>query len=167
MIRLSRPRARRWSACWTLLAGVAPELLEPPINILRLSLHPDGLAPRISNLGQGRAHILHRLRQQVESSADPVLDELLAELTGYSALSDRGANAPLRDLYESGIVVPLRLRTEWGLLGFFSTITVFGTPVDITLSELAIEAFFPADAVTAGTLRRIAEDPTIPRRPDR
>lgn len=146
---------------WPLLTGVAPELLEPPINILRLSLHPDGLAPRIANLGQWRAHILHRLRQQVESSADPVLDELLAELAGYPAPDD-GTDAPLRDLYESGIVVPLRLRTAWGMLALFSTITIFGTPVDVTLSELAIEAFFPADEATGEILRRIADDPTVP-----
>ena len=149
---------------WPLLAGVAAELLEPPINMLRLSLHPEGLAPRIANLGQWRAHILHRLRQQVESSADPVLDELLTELAGYPA-PDEGTDTPLRDLYEAGIVVPLRLRTAWGVLALFSTVTIFGTPVDITLSELAIEALFPADEATAETLRRIAEDPTVPREP--
>ena len=150
-----------------LLAGVAPELLEPPINVLRLSLHPEGLAPRIANIGQWRAHILHRLRQQVELSADPVLAALLTELAGYRALGDEGTEAPLRDLYESGVVVPLRLRTEWGLLAFFSTITIFGTPVDVTLSELAIEAFFPADPATAEALRRIAEDAPVRREPYR
>ena len=145
-----------------LLAGVAPELLEPPINVLRLSLHPEGLAPQIVNLGQWRAHILHRLRQQVESSADPMLDALLTELAGYATPDDEGSDAPLRDVYESGIVVPLRLRTAWGMLALFSTITIFGTPVDVTLSELAIEAFFPANEATGEILRRIAEDPTVP-----
>ena len=148
-----------------LLAGIAPELLEPPINVLRLSLHPEGLAPQITNLGQWRAHILHRLRQQVESSADPMLDALLTELAGYATPDDEGADEPLRDLYESGIVVPLRLRTAWGMLALFSTITIFGTPVDVTLSELAIEAFFPADEATGEILRRIAEDPTVPHSP--
>jgi hypothetical protein len=148
-----------------LLAGVAPELLEPPINVLRLSLHPEGLAPQITNLGQWRAHILHRLRQQVESSADPMLDAFLTELAGYATPDDEGADEPLRDLYESGIVVPLRLRTAWGMLALFSTITIFGTPVDVTLSELAIEAFFPADEATGEILRRIAEDPTVPHSP--
>jgi transcriptional regulator with XRE-family HTH domain len=142
---------------WPLLEGVEPTLLEPPLNVLRLSLHPGGLAPRIANLGQWRAHILHRLRQQVASSADPTLAELLAELAGYPMPADAAPDAPLRDLYESGIVVPLRLRTRWGLLSLFSTITIFGTPVDITLSEIAIEAFFPADETTANTLRRIAD----------
>jgi transcriptional regulator with XRE-family HTH domain len=152
---------------WPLLAGVDPRLLEPPINVLRLSLHPEGLAPRIANLEQWRAHILHRLQQQVESSADPVLDALLTELTGYPAPNDGATEAPLRDLYETGVVVPLRLRTAWGLLAFFSTITIFGTPTDITLSELAIEALFPADSTTAETLRRIAEDPAACREPYR
>jgi transcriptional regulator with XRE-family HTH domain len=148
-----------------LLAGIAPELLEPPINVLRLSLHPRGLAPQITNLGQWRAHILHRLRQQVESSADPMLDAFLTELAGYATPDDEGADEPLRDLYESGIVVPLRLRTAWGMLALFSTITIFGTPVDVTLSELAIEAFFPADEATGEILRRSAEDPTVPHSP--
>jgi hypothetical protein len=150
---------------WPLLEGVDPGLLEPPINVLRLSLHPDGLASRIANLGQWRAHILHRVRQQVESSADPMLDAFLTELAGYATPDDEGADEPLRDLYESGIVVPLRLRTAWGMLALFSTITIFGTPVDVTLSELAIEAFFPADEATGEILRRIAEDPTVPHSP--
>jgi hypothetical protein len=76
-----------------------------------------------------------------------------------------GPDVQLRDLYESGVVVPLRLRSDWGGLAFFSTITIFGTPVDVTLSELAIEAFFPADSPTAEILHRIAEDPTVPRKP--
>jgi transcriptional regulator with XRE-family HTH domain len=150
---------------WPLLEGVDPGVLEPPINVLRLSLHPDGLASRIANLGQWRAHILHRVRQQVESSADPMLDAFLTELAGYATPDDEGADEPLRDLYESGIVVPLRLRTAWGMLALFSTITIFGTPVDVTLSELAIEAFFPADEATGEILRRIAEDPTVPHSP--
>ncbi|MCD6031936.1 MAG: helix-turn-helix transcriptional regulator [Thermomicrobiales bacterium] len=150
---------------WPLLIGIDPGLLEPPINVLRLSLHPRGLAPRIANLRQWRAHILHRLHQQVESSADPVLETLLSELAGYPVLGDEGPEASLRDLYESGVVVPLRLRSDWGLLALFSTVTIFGTPVDVTLSELAIEAFFPADAPTAEILHRIAEDPTVPRKP--
>ena len=146
------------------LAGVEPWLLRPPVNVLRLGLHPAGLAPRIANLGQWRAHVLHRLRRQVESSADPTLAALLTELAGYPAPGGEEAEGPRRDLYEAGVVVPLRLRTEWGLLAFFSTITIFGTPVDVTLAELAIEAFFPADPATAEVVRRLADDPA-PRRP--
>ena len=140
-----------------LLVGVGPELLRPPVNVLRLSLHPAGLAPRIANLAQWRAHLLERLRQQVEATADPALRALLEELSGYPAPGAGGVE-PRRDLYDAGVVVPLRLRTHRGMLAFFSTTTIFGTPVDVTLSELAIESFFPADPATAEALRRLAED---------
>jgi transcriptional regulator with XRE-family HTH domain len=148
---------------WPLIGEVAPALLEPPINVLRLSLHPEGLAPRILNLGQWRSHILHRLRQQVESSADPVLDALLKELAAYPAPNEEGTEAQHLDLYASGVVTPLRLRSSWGVLALFSTVTIFGTPVDITLSELAIEAFFPADEVTGEILHRISDVAAVRR----
>ena len=135
-----------------LLAGVNAELLQPPVNVLRLSLHPSGLAPRIENLGEWRAHLFERLRRQIELTADPVLTELLHELRGYRGQSI--AQAPGRNDY-AGVVIPLRLRTETGTLSLFSTTTVFGTPVDITLSELALETFFPADAATSEALRRM------------
>lgn len=139
-----------------LMAGAAAALLQPPVNVLRLSLHPDGLAPRIANLPEWRSHLLERLRRQVEATADPVLVELLAELQAYPAPA-RGvaALAPPEEAHPD-IVVPLRLATESGILSFLSTTTVFGTPVDVTLSELAVEAFFPADAATAEALRRTA-----------
>ncbi|MBB3655510.1 transcriptional regulator with XRE-family HTH domain [Rhizobium sp. BK650] len=145
---------------WTLVAGnaaIAPlleavadrSLLEPPVNILRLSLHPAGLAPRIANLSEWRAHLLDRLRQQIPVSGDPVLERLLRELLCYPAPEATGeAHADL-----AGIAVPLQLSTKAGLLSFISTTTVFGTPVDITLSELAIETLFPADEETAAILR--------------
>lgn len=142
-----------------LLAGAAPELLRPPVNVLRLGLHPAGLAPRIANLAQWRGHLLERLRSQADRTADPALAALLAELEGYPApdppterTRERG---PDRDL--SGIVVPLRLRTGHGELALFGMTTLFGTPLDVTLAELAIESFFPADAATADVLRRIAD----------
>lgn len=146
-----------------LLAGAAPALLQPPVNVLRLSLHPSGVAPRIENLAQWRDHILHRLARQIDVSADPVLAALLEELKGYpvpdgSNAKGRGeAPPPHGDMHggvHGGVVVPLRLRTEAGTLSFFSTTTVFGTAVDVTLSELAIEAFFPADGTTAEAMRR-------------
>jgi transcriptional regulator with XRE-family HTH domain len=143
---------------WPLLAGVDPGLLEPPINVLRLSLHPAGLAPQIANYGQWRAHILHRLRRQVEVSTDSTLLALLNELVGYPAPDGGATESPRHDLYDMGVVIPLRLQTSWGMLGLFSTITIFGTPVDITLAELAIEAFFPADRQTAEALRRIERE---------
>jgi transcriptional regulator with XRE-family HTH domain len=143
-----------------LLAGLEAELLRPPINVLRLSLHPAGLAPRIANLGQWRAHVLERLRRQVELTADPVLTQLLDELSKYGAVggSANGAKGTTGAHEVTGVVVPLRLQTEWGLLSFFSTTTIFGTPVDVTLAELAIEAFYPADPLTAAVLRRVAEE---------
>ena len=142
-----------------LLAGVAQELLRPPVNVLRLSLHPEGLAPRIANLGQWRAHLLERLRRQVEVTADAALAGLAAELAAYPAPaapapgsgSGSGSGSDF-----AGIAVPLVLRTGTGTLAFLSTTTVFGTPVEVTLAELAIEAFFPADTATAEALRRRA-----------
>jgi hypothetical protein len=153
---------------WTLVAsnravapffvGVAPALVQPPINVLRATLQPEGLAPRIANFAQWRAHLLERLRRQVETTADPTLAKLLEELRRYPAPDDAsGAVEPDRDQDALDVVVPLRLRTDRGTLAFLYTTTIFGTPVDITLAELAIEAFFPADPVTAETLRRAAE----------
>jgi transcriptional regulator with XRE-family HTH domain len=138
-----------------LLAGVAAELLQPPVNVLRLSLHPQGLAPRIVNLAEWRAHILERLRHQVDLSADPVLVALMEELRAYPMKGDR-LRPPGGHKNYAGVVVPLELASEEGTLALFSTTTVFGTPVDITLSELALETFFPADAATAEALRRLA-----------
>lgn len=139
-------------AVGVLLADVDPRMLQPPVNVLRLSLHPSGLAPRIDNLRQWRDHILGRLHRQVDVSADATLASLLEELRGYPV--PEAAAKPERDF--AGVVVPLRVRTSLGALSLFSTTTVFGTPVDITLAELAIESFFPADPATAETLRRAA-----------
>lgn len=132
-----------------LIAGVASTLLEPPINVLRLSLHPEGLAPRIDNLGEWRAHLLARLHQQIERSGDPGLVALLAELGTYPS---RASTARPHDF--AGIAVPLRLRVAGTAepLSMISTTTVFGTPVDVTLSELALESFYPADERTRSAL---------------
>ncbi len=129
-----------------LLAGAAPHLLAPPVNVLRLSLHPEGLAPRIANLPEWRAHILYRLEAQVAASGDKVLADLLAELRAYP-----GGSARNEDSF-GGVAVPLRLRAGEDMLSFLSTTTMFGTPIDVTLSELAIEAFLPADEATAAAL---------------
>ncbi|MFC7273125.1 helix-turn-helix domain-containing protein [Paractinoplanes rhizophilus] len=125
-----------------LVEGCAPELLEPPVNVLRLSLHPDGMAPRIRNLAEWRTHVLHRLDEQAAHTADPVLRELHAELAAYPG----GLAAERPD----GLVVPLRFDD----LAFFSITSMLGTPLDVTLAELAIESFLPADAATAAALRR-------------
>jgi transcriptional regulator with XRE-family HTH domain len=137
-----------------LLAGIDPSLLAPPINVLRLGLHPLGLAPRIANLPEWRDHLLGRLRRQVADTGDPVLRALLEELTQYPGTNAHTAtDRPRRDY--AGVVVPLELVTPMGTLAFFGTVTVFGTPLDVTLSELAVEAFFPADAATAAHLRSL------------
>jgi transcriptional regulator with XRE-family HTH domain len=133
-----------------LLTAVDPEQLKPPVNVLRLSLHPDGLAPSIINLGQWRAHLLERLRRQIEVSGDPVLADLLHELSRYPGEEERGA---FPSQVNSAVVVPFSLRLGGTTFDLFSTTTIFGTPVDITLSELAIESFFPANAETAALLR--------------
>lgn len=134
------------------LLGVASaQLLQPPVNVLRLSLHPEGLAPAIANLAQWRAHLLARLRRQIEITADARLIVLLQELQTYPS-----ATPPACDMEANIVVVPMRLVTPAGTLNLISTTTVFGTPVDITLSELAIEAFFPADTATMEILRGVA-----------
>jgi transcriptional regulator with XRE-family HTH domain len=137
-----------------LVDGVAPELLEPPVNVLRVALPPDGMAPRIANLGEWRAHLLERLARQVTLTGDPALATLLDELNGYPGppvdhrLPEDEARASA-----SEIVARLRLHTDDGELSFFSTVTTFGTAIEITVSELAIESFYPADARTAEAVR--------------
>jgi transcriptional regulator with XRE-family HTH domain len=128
-----------------LFAAVAEALRGPPMNALRVSLHPQGLAPLIANLAEWRAHLLSRLRRQVGLTADPALAALLEECAAYP-----GGEAAVEP---HAVLVPLRIRTPQGTLSLFSTTTVFGTPVDITLSELAIELFFPADEATARAVR--------------
>ncbi len=130
--------------------GVAAELLEPPANALRVTLHPNGMAPRILNLGEWSAHLLGRLRRQAATSGDADLQSLHDELAGYPGVA---REAPSEQSAGRDIVLPLRLRDAHGdELSFFSTVSTFGTPVDITLAELAIEAFYPANASTAARL---------------
>ena len=140
------------SALPQLYEGVAPHLLERPVNVMRLSLHPDGLAPRIVNLTEWRAHLLHRLRQQIDLTADAVLVDLLQEISAYPP----GARSANRHTVEHNpVIVPLRIETSGGTLSFFSTTMIFGTPVDITLAELAVESFFPADDATVAAVRKM------------
>jgi transcriptional regulator with XRE-family HTH domain len=138
-----------------LLVGVAPELRQPGCNVLRLTLHPRGLAPAIVNLGEWRAFLLARLRRLVAIGADAQLAALLQELTAYLPLPGEdqpgGYDSPAPD-----VLVLFRLRSPVGELKLFSTITVFGTPTDITLAELALESFYPADDETAQRLRALA-----------
>ena len=146
---------RRWNlvdsnaAVASIIAGIAPHLLAPPINVLRLSLHPDGLAPRIANLPQWRSAIFARLREQIEASADQGLVALLDELRGLPGGETEAADP-------GAVIIPMVLESDAGRLSLIGMTTIFGTPVDISLSELAIEAFLPADAETAERLRKAA-----------
>lgn len=142
------------AAVMRLLAGVPERMLEPPVNVLRLSLHPDGLARRILNFREWREHVVVRLSRQIDVSGDGTLLAILEELKGYP-VPDR-FKPPQRRGYVGGAVVPFQLALEGATLSFFTTTTVFGTPVDVTLSELAIESFFPADAETAEAMQRMA-----------
>ena len=132
-----------------LLAGAAPALLQPPVNVLRLSLHPDGLAPRIANLAQWRAYLLQRLQREWELTGDAALQALLEELRDYPVRRPRGSARPSIAPADSRVFVPFELETDAGVLSFIGTTTVFGTPIDVTVSEIALECFFPADAQTA------------------
>jgi transcriptional regulator with XRE-family HTH domain len=133
-----------------LLEGVSEELLAPPVNALRITLHPDGMAPRILNFDEWSAHLLTRLRRQALLSQDPALAELERELLGYPGVElSSGIAEP-----EEMLFVPLRLRLPNDtVLSLFSTMATFGTALDITLEELSIESFFPADDATDAYLR--------------
>lgn len=142
---------RQWSmidanpAVGLLIDGCSADLLEPPVNVLRLALHPAGMAPRIINLGQWRAHLLDRLHHQIAVTGDPTLSRLSDELASYPA-APAGAHGP------SELIVPLQIDTAAGRLNFMSTTTVFGAPLDVTVADLAIEAFYPADDKTREAL---------------
>lgn len=138
------------AAVGRLIANAAPHLLVPPVNVLRLSLHPDGLAPAIANLAVWRGALFARLGEQIEASADPVLAALLDELRALP-----GGTAQLAEPV-GAIAIPLLLDTPAGRLSLIGATTIFGTPVDVTLSELAIEAFLPADPETAARLQALA-----------
>src|SRR3954466_10668372 len=124
-----------------LTRGVAPHLLQPPVNVLKLALHPEGMAPRIANLGEWRAHLLHDLQAQIDETGDDELQQLYDELENYP-----GPDAPKTT---HDVFVPLEIDG----LTFLSTRTTFGTAVDVTVSELALESFFPADERTAQALQ--------------
>jgi transcriptional regulator with XRE-family HTH domain len=132
------------------LDRLAPELLEPPVNVLRASLHPRGMAPHIVNLGELRGHLLERVRRQIALTDDPELRELYAELRSYPG--DNSGHLTSSPAH-GDVVARLRIHHGERELSFFSILASFGTPMDITVDELAIESFFPADAYTAEVLR--------------
>ena len=135
-----------------LIAGLPEALLAPPVNVLRLSLHPDGLAPRIANFEEWSGHLLSRLGREVTATGDPALAALYDELCALPGVRGREPHLPHGD-GAGRLMVTLQLKTALGDLAFFSTVATFGTAVDITLAELSIESFFPADPATADALR--------------
>jgi len=134
-----------------LLDGVPERLLGQPFNILRLAFHPEGLAPRTVNLPEWAAHLLERLHRQCEATADPELIKLYQDLKAYPIPARSGPLPP-----DNNVALPFKLRLNGEVLSFISTTMVFGTPVDITLQELALETFFPADDLTAERMRQMA-----------
>jgi hypothetical protein len=139
-------------AVGTLMDSIPPDLLEPPVNVLRASLHPRGLARRIVNLAEWRGHVLRRLRRQAALTSDDQLAALYDELRGYPG------DAPIMGVPEYGaVVVPLRLRHQAGELAFFSMLSTCEMPGDITVDDLAIESFFPADEFTRSRVREISK----------
>src|ERR1700756_4180962 len=133
-----------------LLEGIPPRLLGQPFNVLRLSFHPEALAARTVNLAEWCGHLLERLHRQCEATADPELIKLYHELKAYPIPA---RSAPLSS---DNVAIPFKMRLGGDTLSFFSTTMIFGTPVDITLSELAVETFFPADDLTAARMRSMA-----------
>jgi transcriptional regulator with XRE-family HTH domain len=138
------------NAALAVLTDGAPDLLDPPVNMLRLAVHPHGMGRRVENLAEWGRHIIENLRNQALRSPDPRLDDFVAELEGYLPAIDSGPD-------HLGFAVPLRLASADGEIRLITTLTSFATAVDVTLSELQLEAFLPADEATADILRRRAE----------
>ncbi|MCW2595677.1 MAG: hypothetical protein QOH52_451 [Pseudonocardiales bacterium] len=136
------------TATTVIVEDCAPHLLEPPVNVLRLSLHPDGMAPRIINLAQWRAHLLEQLRRRAEVTGDTRLYELEDEMRGYPGGTDTAAPG-------TNVVLPLRLQHSSGELSFFSVSAMVETAADITIAELVVESFYPSDLATAQRLRAL------------
>ena len=142
------------SALPQLYEGCSAELMRPPVNAVRLTLHPAGMGPRIVNYAAWRAHVLAVLRQQIDARGDSVLQGLLAEVSAYPAPP---ASEPAESAAER-LATPFRVATRFGVMSFLGTVTVFGTPNDVTLSELALEMLFPADDQTARIAQAMVEE---------
>jgi transcriptional regulator with XRE-family HTH domain len=136
-----------------LLQGVDASLLTPPVNVVRLCLHPRGLAPMIVNRRLWQAHLLGQLRPRPGMVTDALQQALIDEVQAAMAAEPQPAREPPDADAGAALVLPLHLRTPFGELNLIGTITVFGTPQDVLLSELAIESFFPADEATATLLQ--------------
>ncbi|MEV0262065.1 helix-turn-helix transcriptional regulator [Streptomyces sp. NPDC050617] len=155
-----------------LASGVAGHLLEPQANTMRLALHPEGLAPRIRNLGQWRAHLLAQMERQIAWSGSAALADLYQEVSAFSADAgviagaDAGAGVgvsadadaeggvdSVKPFADAAYALPMVIEWEGRQLSFISTLTTFNSPLDVTVSELAIETFLPSDQETAAALR--------------
>lgn len=134
-----------------LLEGIPPDLMGQPFNVLRLSFHPEGLAARTANLAEWCVHLLERLHRQCEASADPELVKLYNDLKAIPIPARKTPQASAAD----SVAIPFQMQLGDDVLSFISTTMIFGTPVDITLSEIALETFFPADDFTAAKMREI------------
>lgn len=142
------------------LGSVSPELLRAPVNSLRLTLHPEGLGARLADYHEWRGHVLEKLRRQIAVSGDPVLIELFNEVKGYQMPPPPSTRSkPWEEHVGEPFVLPFRLVTDSGLLSFFTTTTIFGSPLDVTLEELSIELFYPADPGTEGVMKQFAGTP--------
>jgi hypothetical protein len=141
-----------------LYEGCSPDLLRPPVNAVRLILHPLGMGPRIVNFIEWRAHTVTVLRQQVEARSDPAIQALLAEVMAYPAPS--GGIAPVTGDGPQRYATPLQIATRLGTVSFLNTNTIFGTPTDVTLSELALEMLFPADEHTVAIVKSMVDEDT-------
>ena len=144
------------SALPQLYEGCSPDLMRPPVNAMRLTLHPAGMAPRIANYAAWRTHTLTVLRQQIDARADPVTQALFAEVSSY--LPPPRPEPSASPETSERFATPLKIATRFGTMSFLSTVTVFGTPNDVTLSELALEMLFPADEGTVEIARAMVEE---------
>ncbi|HEY6317869.1 MAG TPA: helix-turn-helix transcriptional regulator [Acidimicrobiia bacterium] len=138
---------------WRIVDGLPDELIGPPTNIFRVSLHPDGLAPRTLNFPEWSAYLLAQLHRLVVLTADPDVAELEQEVTAYPNIAEREGRHHQQPSDEPALLIPWRLEVCGVIHSYFTTLTSFGTPQDITLSELAIELFYPADPETEASLR--------------
>lgn len=131
-------------AAGALLAGAAPWLLDTPVNLARVLLHPDGIAPRIGNLAEWGWHVIDGLARKADRDRNPALEAVIAELAEY--VPARPRHLPPGHL---GFAVPLRLRVDEQQLALLTTLAHFATAIDVAVAELTLEAFLPADAATA------------------
>ena len=142
-----------------LYEGCSAELMRKPVNAVRLILHPAGMGPRIVNFAAWRAHTLGLLRQQLAARVDPAIKALLAEVAGYPTPIN---SEPLESFgAPQHLATPLRIWTRFGVVSFINTLTVFGTPNDVTLAELALEMLFPADDKTMEIVKQMLEETSM------